>query len=106
MDTSNGASEQSQNLEPGQQIKPHLLKSILWNIRIDAVIIVAIVVISNVTNWLEQDTVNLIVMLMALFILSQSFQPAFQKHPRLRMGIIIGLTVLLILGVVVFFLSN
>lgn len=98
--------EQNQAQDQNQPIKPVTIRSILWNIRIDAVIIVAMVVVSTVTNWLEQDTVNLIIMLMALFILSQSFQLEFQKRPKLRMGIIIALAILLILGVAVFFLAN
>ncbi len=106
MDNFNEPQEQNKITESSGQLKPYLLKSMLWNIRIDAVIIIAAVIISNVTDWLEKDTINLIIMLMALFILSQSLQPEFQKRPRLRTGIIIVLAVLLAVGVVIFFLAN
>ena len=79
-------------------------KNILWVIRIYALIIIAVLVISDVTAWLSEDTVTLIIMLMALFTITQSFQPYLAAHEKTRMWMIVGLIVLLVLGIIVFFL--
>ena len=79
-------------------------KSILWAIRFYALIIIGVLVVSDLTSWLAEDTVKLIIMLMALFTITSSFQPYLAEHRKLRMWIMAGLIILLLLGIIVFFL--
>ena len=79
-------------------------KSVLWVMRIYAVIIIAVLVISTVTSWLAADTATFIVMLMALLLLSQSFQPYLARHPQIMKWLLAGLVILMLLGIVVIFL--
>ncbi len=79
-------------------------KNILWVVRFYALIIIAVLLVSTFTSWLPEDTVELIIMLMAVFIITQSFQPYLAKHAKVRMWLIAGLVVLLVLGIIVFFL--
>ena len=79
-------------------------KSILWAIRFYALIIIGVLVVSDLTPWLAEDTVKLIIMLMALLTITSSFQLYLAEHRKLRMWIMAGLIVLLLLGIIVFFL--
>ena len=81
-------------------------KSILWAIRFYALIIIAVLLISDLTSWLAADTVTLIIMLMALFTITSSFQPYLAAHKKARMWLMVGLVVLLLLGILVFFLAT
>jgi len=74
------------------------------NMRTYSAIIIVIVLISNFTTWMSKETTNLIVMIMAILLISQSFTPYFQKSPKIRKLVMIGLALLLLLGVIVFFL--
>jgi hypothetical protein len=81
-------------------------KSIIWVIRIYAVIIIAAILIADFTAWLSTETLTFIIMLMALFTLSATLQPYLATHRRAMMGILVGLVVLLLLlGIIVFFLA-
>ncbi|MGC9445302.1 MAG: hypothetical protein ACP5E9_10325 [Candidatus Methanospirareceae archaeon] len=80
-------------------------KNMLWIIRIYAVIIIAAILVSDFTIWLSADTLKFIVMLMALFTLTATFQPYLATHQKAMMGILVGLVVLLLLGIIVFFLA-
>lgn len=76
--------------------------SILWAIRIYALIIIAVLVISDLTSWLAEDTVTLIIMLMAIFTITSSFQLYLVEHKKARKWIMIGVVVLLLLGMLLF----
>jgi hypothetical protein len=78
--------------------------TILWAIRIYALIIIAVLLISDFTSWIPADTVKSLIMLMAIFTITQSFQPYLTKHERARKWIMAGLIVLLLLGIIVFFI--
>jgi hypothetical protein len=80
-------------------------KSFLWAIRIYALIIIAVLVISDLTSWLAADTVKLIIMLMALFTITSSFQLYLAEHKNARKWIMAGIVVLLVLGMLVFLLT-
>ena len=81
-------------------------KSILWAIRIYALIIIAVLVVSDLTSWLAADTVNLIIMLMALFTITSSLQPYLKAHKNARKWIMAGLVGLLLLGLLGLFLTT
>ncbi|GEM_PF-1120895 len=81
-------------------------KSIIWIIRIYAVIIIAAIIIADFTTWLSADTLTFIIMLMALFTLTATLQPYLATHRKAMMGILVGLVVLLLLGIIVFFLAT
>lgn len=81
-------------------------KSLLWIIRIYAVIIIAAILVSDFTTWLATDTLKFIIMLMALFTLTATFQPYLATHRKATMWILVGLVVLLLLGIIVFFLAT
>lgn len=79
-------------------------KSILWAIRIYALIIIGAVLISVFTTWLAEDTARFLIMLMAILMISVSFQPYLAEHEKARKWLMIGLIVLMLLGILVFFL--
>jgi hypothetical protein len=81
-------------------------KSILWAIRIYALIIIGVLVVSDLTSWLAEDTVKLIVMLMAIFTITSSFQLYLKEHKNARKWIMVGLVVLLMLGLLVLLLTT
>jgi hypothetical protein len=81
-------------------------KSILWAIRIYALIIIAVLVVSDLTSWLAENTVKLIIMLMAIFTITSSFQLYLAEHKNARKWIMAGLVVLLLLGLLVFLLTT
>ena len=81
-------------------------KSVIWVIRIYAVIIIVAVLIADFTPWLSADTLTFIIMLMALFTLTATFQPYLATHRKATMVILVGLVVLLLLGIIVFFLAT
>ena len=80
--------------------------SILWAIRIYALIIIAVLVISDLTSWLAEDTVTLIVILMAIFTITSSFQLYLNEHKNARKWIMVVLVVLLMLGLPGLFLTT
>jgi uncharacterized membrane protein YozB (DUF420 family) len=80
------------------------VKNLLWTMRIYLLIIIAVLVISEITTWIPADTVKFLVMLMALLTITQSFQPYLERHRNVMRWLIAGLVVALFLGVVVFFL--
>ena len=80
-------------------------KSIIWVIRIYAAIIIAAILIADFTTWLSTDTLTFIIMLMALFTLTATFQPYLATHRKAMMAVLVGLVVLLLLGLIVFFLA-
>lgn len=82
------------------------LKDMVWVMRIYSAIIIAVLLISYFTSWLSEDTVKLVIMLVALLTISMSFQPYFAEHKKVRMWVIGGLVVLLLLGIIVFFLAK
>ena len=81
-------------------------KSVIWAIRIYAVIIVVAILIADFTPWLSSDTLTFIIMLMALFTLTATLQPYLATHRKAIMGILVGLVMLLLLGIIVFFLPT
>lgn len=82
------------------------LKDMVWVMRIYSAIIIAVLLISDFTSWLAEDTVKLVIMLVALLTISMSFQPYFAEHKKVRMWVIGGLVVLFLLGIIVFFLAK
>jgi hypothetical protein len=81
-------------------------KSMIWIIRVYAVIIIAAILISDFTTWLSADTLTFVIMLMALFTLTATLQPYLATHRKAMMWILVGLVVLLLLGILVFFLAT
>jgi len=82
------------------------LKDMVWVMRIYAAIIIVALLISDFTSWLSEDTVKLVIMLVALLTISMSFQPYFAEHKKIRMWVMGILVVLLLLGIIVFFLAQ
>jgi len=80
------------------------LKDMVWVMRIYAAIIIAVLLISDFTSWLSDDTAKLVIMLVALLTIGMSFQPYFAEHKKVRRWIIGILVVLLLLGLILVFI--
>jgi hypothetical protein len=81
-------------------------KSILWAIRIYALIIIGVLVVSDLTSWLAADTVTLIIMLMAMLTITSSFQLYLKEHKNARKWIMAGIVILFMLGLLVLLLTT
>jgi len=76
----------------------------VWVMRIYAAIIIAVLVLVDLTSWLADDTGHLIIMIMALLLLAMSFQPYLADHKKARKWLMGVLAALVVLGIVVFYL--
>ncbi len=75
-----------------------------WIVRIYSLLIIAVLVASDTTNWLEADEAKTLVIILALVLFAQSFTRYFQKHPHLVKWVIAGLVIFLVVGIIVSFL--
>jgi hypothetical protein len=80
------------------------LRDMVWVMRIYSVIIIAVLLLLDVTSWLADETGNLIIMIMALLTLAMSFQPYLADNKKARKWLLAGLVILMLLGIVVIFL--
>ncbi len=87
-----------------QEIKSEDNKEAMWSIRIFALIIIAVVVISNLMGAQSSKTSRVVVITMSLLILAWSFRPFLSKNEKLRKWVLAGLTALVLLGIVLLFL--
>jgi hypothetical protein len=82
------------------------LRDMVWVMRIYSVIIIAVLLLLDVTSWLADETGNLIIMIMALLMLAMSFQPYLADNKKARKWLMGVLVSLFVLGIIVFYLSG
>lgn len=75
----------------------------MWSIRIFALIIIAVVVISDLRSAWASQTPQVVVTTMSLLILAWSFRPLLGQNKKLKKWSIIGLAGLIVAGIVLFF---
>lgn len=86
-----------------QEKRPVDSREIMWSIRIFALIIIAVVVISDLRDVWASQTPQVVVMTMSLLILAWSFRPLLSRNKKLKKWSIVGLAGLIIAGIVLFF---
>jgi len=77
----------------------------VWVMRIYAAIIIAVLLLLEVTSGLAEDTGHLIIMIMALLTLAMSFQPYLADHKKARKWLTGVLVALFVLGIVALYIS-
>ncbi len=87
-----------------QKEVPESNKEIMWSIRIFALIIIAVVIVSGLAEAWSSKTAQVVVMTMSFLILAWSFRPLLGKNEKLRKWSLAGLAFLVLLGIVLFFL--
>lgn len=80
-------------------------KKAMQSIRIFTAIILASTLLADSFYWITQETANLVIILMSLYILVWSFQEYFVRERKTMMWLLVALTGLLILGIVFFYLG-
>jgi putative copper export protein len=78
-------------------------KSMVRSIRVFAFIMIVILLLAG-TRWVPEDTADLIIMLIAAYILFCSFEPAMRRNKKLYKWVIGLLALLAVLGMIVFIL--
>jgi hypothetical protein len=82
------------------------LRDMVWVMRIYSAIIIAILLLTDLTSWLADDTGKWIIMIMALLTLAMSFQPYLADHKKARTRLMGIVAALVVLGLIVFYLSG
>jgi hypothetical protein len=77
----------------------------VWVMRIYSAIIIAVLLLTDFTSWLADETGKLIIMIMALLTLAMSFQPYLADHKKARTRLMGIVAALVVLGIIVFYLS-
>ena len=77
----------------------------VWVMRIYSAIIIAVLLLLEVTSWLADDTGHLIIMIMALLLLAMSFQPYLADNKKARKWLMGILAALVVLGIVALYIS-
>jgi hypothetical protein len=77
----------------------------VWVMRIYSAIIIAVLLLLDLTSWLADETGKLIIMIMALLTLAMSFQPYLADHKKARTRLMGIAAVLFVLGIVVLYIS-
>ena len=77
----------------------------VWVMRIYSAIIIAVLLLLEITSWIADETGKLIIMIMALLLLAMSFQPYLADHKKARTRLMGILVALFVLGIVVLYLS-
>jgi len=81
------------------------LRDMVWVMRIYSAIIIAVLLLLEVTSWLADDTGHLIIMIMALLLLAMSFQPYLADNKKARKWLMGILAALVVLGIVALYIS-
>ena len=80
------------------------LRDMVWVMRIYSAIIIAVLLLLDLTSWLADETGKLIIMIMALLLLAMSFQPYLADNKKARKWLMGVVAALVVLGIVVFYL--
>lgn len=80
------------------------MKKILWAVRIFSFIILGVVLTSGFFGAFEQDTIDVIVIMMTFLILIETFRPSLSRNKKLSKIIIAILTILLFIGIALYLL--
>ncbi len=86
-----------------QEKKPVDNREIMWSIRIFALIVIAVVVVSDLMDAWASQTPQVVVMTMSLLILAWSFRPLLGQNKKLKKWSIVGLAGMIIAGIALFF---
>lgn len=82
------------------------VRDMVWVMRIYAAIIIAVLLLVELTSWLADETGKLIIMIMALLLLAMSFQPYLADNKKARKWLTGALVALFVLGIVALYVSS
>lgn len=77
----------------------------VWVMRIYAAIIIAVLLLLDLTSWLADETGKWIIMIMALLLLAMSFQPYLAENKKARKWLMGVLAAFVVLGIVALYIS-